>query len=716
MKKIFIFTILVFKGLCANGQSCNVLDEFNSNLTHTITQAEYESFPWYNDSTFLNNYYQTLISQFGGVSARTDIESVWLRVPIVFWVYRDDNGGAGNGDPLPNELRLQRIIDDANNSHFNNSINFRYYIKEIKLVNNSSWVVPSNRIQRIQIALNNRIPNTMNVHIVNGGGSEFFWDTNAIFIERSVYLSTNAAETFTHEIGHYFGLLHTHFGFNVPCLREPVSRGTVVNPCPPFVSKRCRHTGDLLCDTPADPNMSEGTSPSQLPSNNNCTYVRGQTDFYGNTYQPDVANYMAYGNFGCSEVFSDGQKKVMNWFAFARGLAGETWLPTESNSFDRFEPDDADIAARPVPFNSLQEHSFHSAGRADNADWYRFQFASTNSVITYRIEVGDVGGHANPVNEINVYLRESSGSAGARLTGLTTFIQNGKRIVEIPCSLLSPNVNYLIEITRGSTFGRYTFLLKGSESLQILGTNPICGSSTFNIQNLPAGTPVAWSSSNPSVLSINSNTGLATQVGASFGQVTITANVGASCAQLVRTVWVGTPNPPTDILKGSGAIAVGATVPFSIEDSNNLNTGPVTYDWDVTGGYFAWIDSYAYTTITEPYLVLYAAVRNGCGPSGMISRGWSAENPGGCPPGEFCEMSVFPNPSSSEFTVSLPSTNRNKSSKIKLADSNGTLVYTTTVLKDVKQITIPAKDLKSGVYYLSVIQGEFIQQKQLIIK
>ena len=143
----------------------------------------------------------------------------------------------------------------------------------------------------------------------------------------------------------------------------------------------------------------------------------------------------------------------------------------------------------------------------------------------------------------------------------------------------------------------------------------------------------------------------------------------------------------------------------------------MTYDWDVSGGYFQWIDTYAWTTITEPYLVLYAGSRNVCGSLGMTSRGWNIDNPGGCPPGEICEMSVYPNPSSDELTVSLTSTDTKSTiTNVKLVDSNGTVVYFATAEKNAEDIRIPVKDFKNGTYYLSITQGRTIKQQQIIIR
>lgn len=255
----------------------------------------------------------------------------------------------------------------------------------------------------------------------------------------------------------------------------------------------------------------------------------------------------------------------------------------------------------------------------------------------------------------------------------------------------------------------------------IVPASAICfGGTNVTLTNVAPSITVSWSvSSNINIVSGQGTPNAVMKASTSSFRGTGTINATVSCPNTTvpqKVTWIGVPNQITDILKGSGAIAIGATVPFSIQDPNNMSTGIVTYDWDVAGGYFQWIDTYAWTTITEPYLILYAGSRNACGSLGMVSRGWSIDT-GGCPPGEICEMSVFPNPSSDELTVSLVSTdNKSTITDVKLRDSNGTVVYSSMAAKNAKDIKIPVKNLRNGTYYLSIIQGRTIKQQQIIIR
>ena len=248
----------------------------------------------------------------------------------------------------------------------------------------------------------------------------------------------------------------------------------------------------------------------------------------------------------------------------------------------------------------------------------------------------------------------------------------------------------------------------------------ICfGGNTVTMTGIAPGVSVQWAVS-PNLSIVSGQGSAILQIKAMNNQIreTGTINAAVTCPNTTvptKNVWVGMPNQIADILKGSGAIAIGATVPFSIHDPSNPNTGPVTYDWDVTGGYFAWIDLHAWTTITEPYLVLYAGSRNACGSLGMISRGWSIENPGGCPPGEICEMSIFPNPSSE--TVMLKSNVVGEGGKIQqvlLRDSFGLIRYSKGV--SAFQFTIPVDKLDDGIYTLTYTIGGRTKTRQIVIR
>lgn len=110
--------------------------------------------------------------------------------------------------------------------------------------------------------------------------------------EDYVVLAANCAtngSTLAHELGHLFGLPHTHGG----------SPDELVD------GSNCAFEGDYICDTPADPTLSNSVVDI------NCTYTGTATDANGMFYTPDPQNIMSYSRKECRNYFSPMQYDVI---------------------------------------------------------------------------------------------------------------------------------------------------------------------------------------------------------------------------------------------------------------------------------------------------------------------------------------------------------------------------------------------------------------------
>ena len=111
-------------------------------------------------------------------------------------------------------------------------------------------------------------------------------------------LEAGNGSTLAHELGHFFGLLHTHEGYDNAQKREPVDRID------------CHTKGDCLCDTPADFNLYDrvdATDPSCGCKIGSPVKEQGT----GKVYQPMVENIMSYSAPGCRTAFTNGQLDVI---------------------------------------------------------------------------------------------------------------------------------------------------------------------------------------------------------------------------------------------------------------------------------------------------------------------------------------------------------------------------------------------------------------------
>ena len=121
----------------------------------------------------------------------------------------------------------------------------------------------------------------------NAGGAAAYAVPSQHYI--ASMMSTFFSTGLIHEIGHMFGLPHTH---------ETGNGKELVN------GSNCTVAGDLICDTPADPRLSGYV-------NENCEYTGQHVDPNGDLYSPMVNNYMAYSPGKCRNAFTSGQKEVM---------------------------------------------------------------------------------------------------------------------------------------------------------------------------------------------------------------------------------------------------------------------------------------------------------------------------------------------------------------------------------------------------------------------
>jgi hypothetical protein len=120
--------------------------------------------------------------------------------------------------------------------------------------------------------------------------------------------------TVSHEVGHYFYLVHTFEGRDSLYAREFVDRLLPGD----SLEYSCEERGDLLCDTPADVfggSLGIGGSLDHCVDDMSCTLVpdclQPLVDTYDSVYVPSVTNFMSYTSACCMSEFSPSQIQIM---------------------------------------------------------------------------------------------------------------------------------------------------------------------------------------------------------------------------------------------------------------------------------------------------------------------------------------------------------------------------------------------------------------------
>lgn len=144
--------------------------------------------------------------------------------------------------------------------------------------------------------------------------------------------------------------------------------------------------------------------------------------------------------------------------------------------------------------------------------------------------------------------------------------------------------------------GRLNALKAIENALEVISTPPsitgpslICTNGTLTLQNQPIGFPVTWSSSNPTNLSINETTGVATRQNNFNGQVTITASITGACVNFTKNIWVGHAQIE-DIDYPTSTVAPYQLIPLSIVTPPNSSNGYYKAEINRMGG------GYSHTT------------------------------------------------------------------------------------------------------------------------
>ncbi len=218
-----------------------------------------------------------------------DVDTIPLTIHLVG---RDDGTGYYSYD------HLFQVLCELNTRFA--PVNMYFNVKwPVRYINNSSYYIHNNYNGSNMMAQNN-VANTVNVYFVSDpAGACGYYSPPRDAVAIAISCSAPTSTTLTHELGHYFGLPHTFYGWENNNTPAPGDQENVARTGP---NANCGRAGDGFCDTEAD-YVAERW--------NNCNNFPVHTDRYGVTLTPDPTVYMSYSPDRCMTRFTSSQVAYM---------------------------------------------------------------------------------------------------------------------------------------------------------------------------------------------------------------------------------------------------------------------------------------------------------------------------------------------------------------------------------------------------------------------
>lgn len=202
------------------------------------------------------------------------------------------------------------------------------------------------------------------------------------------------------------------------------------------------------------------------------------------------------------------------------------------------------------------------------------------------------------------------------------------------------------------------------------GPNFVCTTGNYSANNVPSGATVTWSSTNPSAVSINSSTGVATKIAS--GPAQIVATISGPCGpsyKVAKHVFSGAPDPNRIyVTDGNGNLPIildnyGTITAKAAYLDDPFIAGISQFQWNVPNGNVTqttWLQSPAMREVDIFYSngmnpstqQVYIRAENDCGWGLWDELVWEVDN------SFFFAYTIHPNPAKEKLYVSFEKADR----------------------------------------------------------
>ena len=242
-------------------------------------------------SFFLSAIFSGLILSFHA-QIQTKLPCIDKRFSIVAHVVKDSLGNTSISDQVINDN-----VNSLNAVFAKICISFE--VCDIRYIDNFRYnKLYSNKGHWAHLQQEYNQQNVINIYYVDsiidpldaagfaGLGAICNLQSNGIVLTK---YSSFGSRVISHEMGHYFGLIHT---FENSSIKEELVNGS-----------NCKTSGDLICDTPADPYE----NVFEYLVDGNCKFISTKRDNNNQFYDPIVGNIMSYYSSKCDCGFTHDQ-------------------------------------------------------------------------------------------------------------------------------------------------------------------------------------------------------------------------------------------------------------------------------------------------------------------------------------------------------------------------------------------------------------------------
>lgn len=281
-----------------------------------------------------------------------------IYVPIQIHIVGDDNG-----DGYYKIDDLFQTICNLNND-FSSADMYFYMDGEVNYINNSEYY-DHDYNTGYSMMRDFNVDNRVNIYFVNTpneGNCGYFTDYgDAVAISKTCQGSDGS--TLTHELGHFFNLPHTFFGWEGRTYEDdPISN----NKQERVDGSNCKYAGDGFCDTP----------PDYISSRWSCPYNKNYTDPLGGELDIDGSLFMSYSDDNCQSRFSTEQIAAMK--ANINDIRRDLLRDVEPEIVDSF---DEVTIIRPLQnsYNTPYNYATFLWDKIDNATGYHVMVSRFNT-------------------------------------------------------------------------------------------------------------------------------------------------------------------------------------------------------------------------------------------------------------------------------------------------------------------------------------------------